>query len=61
MTLRVNPHIPQAWFPAEMLTAAAGTIRSGRGADRGKQKPVRLTTIDAEEFAAKLKARVSLR
>jgi len=44
-----------------MLTAAAGTIRSGRRADRGKQKPVRLTTIDAEEFAAKLKARVSLR
>jgi ATP-dependent Clp protease ATP-binding subunit ClpA len=29
-----------------------------RWADRGQQKPVRLTTIDADEFAAKLKARV---
>jgi ATP-dependent Clp protease ATP-binding subunit ClpA len=29
-----------------------------RWANRGQQKPVRLTTIDADEFAARLKARV---
>lgn len=29
-----------------------------RWADRGQQNPVRLSTIDADEFAAKLKARV---